>query len=262
MMLAAENLAIGHGKGAVASGLSFQVAAGEVLCLLGPNGSGKTTLLRTLLGLLRPLAGRVLCAGEDMAGWDRKRIARTIAYVPQAHAAPFPFTVFDTVLMGRAVHMRPFAQPGAHDRTVAQMALADLDLTPLADRPYTEISGGERQLVLIARALAQEPRILVMDEPAASLDLANQVRVLRQVAGLAARGLSVIMSTHDPDHALICGGQALLLRQGRVLGLGAAREVITAASLSALYDIQVELLPVPGQDRHTYTTIIAKGEPS
>jgi len=210
MILEARHLAIGYGRKRVGHDIDLDIRAGEVLCLLGPNGGGKTTLMKTLLGLLPALEGTVKLEGEDIAAFSRTRLAKLVGYVPQAGSNFFPFTVLDTVLMGRVAHIGLFASPGRKDVAAADAALAALGVAHLRDRIYPEISGGERQLVLIARALAQEPRLLVMDEPTASLDFGNQLRVLDQISALAKRGMAVVLSTHDPDHVFLCGDRAAL----------------------------------------------------
>ncbi|MEA1832737.1 ABC transporter ATP-binding protein [Methylobacterium durans] len=245
-LLRVEDLAFGYGARIVGSGVGFAVSAGEVLCLLGPNGCGKTTLFKTVLGLLPAKAGRVLVEGESVAQWSRARLARSIAYVPQAHAALFPFRVREVVLMGRASRLKPFASPGRADHAAAEAALDALGIARLAERVYTEISGGERQLALIARALAGEPRLLVMDEPTASLDFGNQARVLGQIRRLAGRGLGVVLSTHDPGHAFLCADRVALLREGALIGLGAPAETVTPASLERLYGVPVAVVPLGG----------------
>ncbi|MFD6321188.1 ABC transporter ATP-binding protein [Methylorubrum thiocyanatum] len=247
MILEARDLAFGYGARAVGSGVSLTVGEGEALCLLGPNGGGKTTLFKTLLGLLRPLAGRVLLDGRDLSERPRREIAKRIAYVPQAHAAFFPFSVRDVVLMGRASRLSAFASPGPADRAAAERALATLGIGHLADRIYTEISGGERQLALIARALAGEPRLLVMDEPTASLDFGNQARVLTQVRRLSEAGIAVVLSTHDPGHAFLCADRVALLHGGRLAGLGPPAETVTPETLRRLYGVEVAVVPLPGQ---------------
>jgi len=256
-MLAVEQLAFGYGRRVVGSGVGFTVRAGEVLCLLGPNGGGKTTLFKTVLGLLPSLDGRILLDGEDVARWSRRRLARSIGYVPQAQAAFFPFRVIDVVLMGRASRLGLLAAPGPADRTIAEGALATLGVGHLAQRVYTEISGGERQMVLIARALAGEPRLLIMDEPTASLDFGNQTRVLDRIRTLARQGIAVILSTHDPDHAFLCADRVALLHEGRLAALGSPAETITAESLGALYDVAVAVVPLPDLGRSVCAPILA-----
>jgi iron complex transport system ATP-binding protein len=239
MILEARDLAVGYGRRVVGQGFSFGVGAGEVLALLGPNGGGKTTLLKTLLGLIAPLGGEVVLDGEPLARMPVRERARRLAYVPQGSTSPFAFSVAETVLMGRSAHASLFAAPSARDREAAQEALARLGIAALGERPVTEISGGERQLALIARAIAQEPRLVILDEPTASLDFGNQGRVLRELRALAASGLGVIVSTHDPNHALRAADRALLIRDGAALALGPVRQVLVPESLRRLYAAEV-----------------------
>ncbi len=257
MILVADQLAIGYRGKRVGDGIDLDIRESEVLCLLGPNGGGKTTLMKTLLGLLPALAGTVKLDGEDIAHFSRARLARLVGYVPQAGTAFFPFTVMDVVLMGRAAHIGLFASPGHRDVAAADAALTSLGIVHLRERVYTEISGGERQLVLIARALAQEPRLLVMDEPTASLDFGNQLRVLDHIVALARRGMAVVLSTHDPDHVFLCGDRAALLRGGRIVALGPPAEVMTPEALGALYGVAVEVVALP--DHATFTAVPARG---
>ncbi|WP_353236465.1 ABC transporter ATP-binding protein [Diaphorobacter ruginosibacter] len=236
-IIEARALTIGHGRKTVASTLAFDVAAGEVLCLLGPNGCGKTTLFKTLLGLLPPLAGEVRVLGETISGWSRMAFARRVGYVPQAHAGVFPFTVDEVVLMGRTARIGRFAMPSRHDREIAAECLEMLGITHLRQRIYTAISGGERQLVLIARALAQQPALLVMDEPTASLDFGNQIRILGHIDRLRSQGITVLMSTHQPEHALRVADRIALLAPGHMVGTGAPEAIATPGRLAALYGV-------------------------
>lgn len=239
MRLATHALATGYRGHPVGRDITLAAGPGEVLCLLGPNGSGKTTLFKTLLGLIPSQGGEVLLDGTPLARLPRTEIARKVAYVPQAHAIPFAFPAEEVVLMGRTARLGTFAQPGPRDRQAAQAALARLGIGALAGRDYTRLSGGQRQLVLIARALAQETPLLVMDEPTASLDFGNQAKVLAEIAGLAADGLTVILSTHDPDHAFAVGTQVALLHGGNVLAVGPPEATLTPQALSTVYGIEV-----------------------
>ena len=248
-MLELQDLAFGYGTKAVGSGISLTLSPGETLCLLGPNGGGKTTLFKTMLGLLPPLSGRVVLEGHDLAGLPRREVAKRIAYVPQAHAAFFPFRVREVVVMGRASRLSAFASPGPADHAAADHALAMLGIGHLSERVYTEISGGERQLALIARALAGEPRLLVMDEPTASLDFGNQARVLGQVRRLSEHGIAVVLSTHDPGHAFLCADRVALLHGGRLAGLAPPAETVTPETLRLLYGVEVAVVPLPGTGR-------------
>jgi iron complex transport system ATP-binding protein len=245
-MLAVDQLAFGFPGHTVGREVSFVLADGEILCVLGPNGSGKTTLFRTLLGLLSPQGGSIALDGSALGQLPRDAIARRIGYVPQAHAGYFAYSVREMVLMGRTAHLGAFGAPGLRDRALADAALETLGIAALADRPFTEISGGERQLTLIARALAQEAGLLVMDEPTASLDFGNQVRVLERLAQLAAQGIAVLFSTHDPDHAFLCAQRALLIAEGRALALGPPREVIRSDTLERLYGVSVRIVETAG----------------
>jgi iron complex transport system ATP-binding protein len=239
-MIAAEGLAIGHGARVVGGDLSLSVAPGEIVCLLGPNGCGKTTLFRTLLGLIQPMGGRVLLDGLPLPGRSRAEIARRMAYVPQAHVPPFPYQVEEVVLMGRTARMHPLAAPSAADRAATGAALARLGIGNLAGADYSRRSGGQRQMVKIARALAQEAPILVMDEPTASLDFGNQARVLARIADLArAGGHAVILSTHDPDQAFALNARVLLMHEGAILAEGPPEQVLTPDRLSRVYGVQV-----------------------
>jgi iron complex transport system ATP-binding protein len=235
-------LAFGYPRHPVGHGMDLHLEAGEVVALLGPNGSGKTTLFRTILGALRPLGGDVRVDGASIAAWSRGRLARWLAYVPQAHAGFFPFTTLDVVLMGRTAHLRAFAVPSRHDREVALSALDQLGVAGLAPRLFTELSGGERQLVLVARALAQDPRVLLMDEPAASLDFGNQIRLLDEVAALRRRGIGILMSTHHPEHARHVADRVVMIKGGRKIGEGPPATVLSPRVLADLYDMDVARL--------------------
>jgi iron complex transport system ATP-binding protein len=238
-VLAARGLAFGYRGKPVGRDVDLEVRAGEVVCLLGPNGSGKTTLFKTMLGLLPCQEGEVHLAGRSIDALAREEIARGVAYVPQAQAAHLPFRVADMVVMGRTAHMGPFAAPSREDHAKARSALDALGIGALADTEYTRISGGQRQLVLVARALAQDTPAIVMDEPTASLDFGNQVVVLSEVRRLAARGLAVLLSTHDPDHAFSIGHRVALLDAGRLLAQGQPAAVLTPERLRAVYGVRV-----------------------
>lgn len=239
--LLVEDLAIGYPGRRIGTGLDLSAGPGDVLCLLGPNGSGKTTLFKTVLGLLPPQGGRVRIEGRPLTDMSRVQIARAVAYVPQAHVAPFAFTGLEMVMMGRTARLGPFAQPGRGDERVAREALERLGIGDLAAADFTRLSGGQRQLVLIARALSQEAALLVMDEPTASLDFGNQARVLAEVAALAAHGLTVVLSTHDPDHALAIGTRVALLHEGRIVAAGAPAQALQADALSRVYGVDVRI---------------------
>jgi iron complex transport system ATP-binding protein len=246
MRLQVRNVTCGYGGRPAVRDASLELSSGEVLCVLGANGSGKTTLFKAILRLRRLDAGRVLLDGEDISAWSGRRSAQAFGYVPQAHTPPFPFSVRDVVLMARTAHLGVFGSPGKRDAAIADEALETLGVARLADALYTEISGGERQLVLIARALAQQPRVLVMDEPTSNLDFGNQLRVLRQVRELAGRGLGLLMTTHFPDHAFLCASRVAVMKSGRILASGLADDVLTAERLSAVYGVPLRIVEAGG----------------
>ncbi len=238
-MLTVEDLWCGYNRKPVVRQVGFSLEEGQVAVMLGPNGAGKTTLFRTLLGLLPSLKGRVLVDGRPAEG------SRDIAYVPQSHTPSFTFSVLEVVVMGRTPRIGRFGTPSAHDRQRSLEVLEQLGLGHLAERDYTQISGGERQMVLIARALAQEPSVLMMDEPAASLDLGNQALLLRMVRDLARdRGLSILMSSHNPDHALQLAHKVLLVNGGAA-AFGDPGDVLDEPTLSSVYGTPIRLVSSP-----------------
>jgi iron complex transport system ATP-binding protein len=242
MILSGHDLTIGYSDRTVGSHLDVALAKGEVLALLGPNGGGKTTLLKTLLGLLAPKSGEVRLGDRPLTAYASRARARLIAYVPQSHVATFAFTVEAVVLTGRTARGNLFSRPTAADRAVAARALERFGIAHLRERPYTMISGGERQLALLARALAQEPQFIVLDEPTASLDFGNQGKVMREIRALAAAGHGVLFTTHDPNHAMRAADRAYLLRDGTRIAEGAIGAVLNRAQLEALYGAPVETI--------------------
>lgn len=227
---------------AIIRDVSLGVEAGEILCLLGPNGVGKTTFFKTILGFLKLIDGEILFNGENIGKWPRHRLAKAVGYVPQAHIPPFPFKVADVVVMGRTAHLGRFASPSKHDQDIADKALEDLNISYLHDKTYTEISGGERQMVLIARALTQQPELLVLDEPTSNLDFGNQVRVLQQINQLAQKGLGVIMTSHFPDHAFLCASKVVILQKNGSLMIGNPDEVVTEQYMHHTYGVKIKII--------------------
>jgi iron complex transport system ATP-binding protein len=226
-------------------GLDLRVFYGEVLTVLGSNGCGKSTLLQCLGGALTPNAGTILLDGSDLRDLDASARARKVGFLFQAHQPAFPFTVVDIVLMGRTPYLNRFGGPTAHDRELATETLADIGLLHLKDRAYTELSGGERQLVLLGRVLAQRPKVLLLDEPTAQLDLYNQVRCLKLILLLAGRGIAIVMSSHDPNQAFLLPGRALLMHKDGSVETGIASELINRRSLTSTYGVDVEVYQVP-----------------
>jgi len=241
MRLEATRLEFGYPELAVGRLTTLVLVPGEVLCLLGPNGCGKTTLFKTLLGLLPALGGSVAVGGDALERLPRHEVARRLSFVPQAAISPFPFSVLDVVLMGRVAHRGLFSGPSPRDREAAFAALDDLGIGNLAHHDVTRLSGGQRQLVMIARAIAQQAPLIVMDEPTASLDFGNQVRVLAEVRRLAERGSGVVLSTHDPDHAFAVADRVILMRDGQLVASGAPELVLTPERLLTVYGVPVTI---------------------
>jgi iron complex transport system ATP-binding protein len=248
-ILAARGLWFGYdGPGrAVLRDLSLEVPAGAVTAILGPNGSGKTTLLRLLLGVLRPHSGSVWLAGRPLEATPRRERSRLIGLVPQDEHIPFDFSVLEYVLLGRAPYLDPLAMPGEADRQAALKALETTGLTSFRDRALPTLSGGERQLATMARALAQQPQVLLLDEPTAHLDLSNQGRLLEILQGLVVGGVGLVLTTHDPNLAArLCrgGDGVVLMREGQILAQGEVEAMLTEDKLSATYGVAVRVFEV------------------
>ena len=207
--------------------INFKVQKGDVFCILGVNGTGKTTLIKCLNGLMKLNSVKVLLNGRDIYSLKHFQIAKNIGYIPQIHNSTFPFTILDVVLMGRAPHIDTFSSPSKIDVKIAENSLKSLNIYHMKDKPYTEISGGEQQLVFIARVLTQEPHVLLLDEPTSHLDFGNQIRTLNIIEKLANNGLSVIMSSHFPDHAFISANKVAIMKGTQFIDIGAPEKVIT-----------------------------------
>jgi len=242
MILKAEDLGFSYpGRNrAIFSGIDLDIAAGEIVCVLGPNGVGKSTLLRCLAGLSRPTSGDVSLKGRPLEQLSRAQVARCLALVPQSYETVFAFSVRTVVEMGRSPHLGWLETPGPETMEQAIAALDTLGIAHLIDAAYTEISGGERQLVQIARVLVQAPKLMILDEPTAHLDFANQARFLTLMRRLAAAGLAVIFTTHAPDHAYQLADRTLVLSRGRPPEIGITADILSEALLSETYDIPVK----------------------
>ncbi|NLO98297.1 MAG: ABC transporter ATP-binding protein [Peptococcaceae bacterium] len=221
--------------------LNMELKETQFLCLLGQNGCGKTTLLKCLAGILPLSAGEVRINGKNLSAMSRREIALTIGYVPQEQETAFPFTVKEMVLVGRAPSLGFFSSPSAKDIAIAEEALERVGISKFKDKRFTELSGGERQLVLIARVLAQQAQILLLDEPTSHLDFKNQVVILRLIKDLAQEGRAIIMTTHNPNHAFIYSNRVALMHQGKILTLGNPAEVLLESNLSQAYGVNVRL---------------------
>jgi len=249
LMLEVKSLAFSYGNRPVFKNISFSLKKGEIMCILGPNGAGKSTLIKCIAGILKPDNGSVFIQGEDTVSLGVRGIARNIGYVPQQNEVVFPFTVLDFVVMGRAPHLSMFASPGAEDIKLAKESLATVGISDLTERPVAKLSGGQSQMVLIARALVQKPALLLLDEPTSHLDFGNQILVLETVQKLASLGMSIVMNTHMPDHAFLLGDRAAALSGGRLVAVGKVETVVTSNIMSSVYGVNVAIREIEDMKR-------------
>jgi len=247
-ILAFHDVAYGYAKDLpeAVSHLNFDIPPASITAILGPNGAGKTTLLHLALGLFHPRCGTITVGGKPLKSYRRRELSRWIGLVPQNEYLPYEFSVLEYVVLGRSPYLGPLDMPDPVDVSIARQALETIGILQLEDRVVHELSGGEIQLVIVARALAQQPRILLLDEPTSHLDLANKHTILKTMHDLAKTGVTVIFSTHDPDAASRIADRMVLMRKGRVLDAGSADVVFTAEKLSKTYGIPVEVVQVDG----------------
>ena len=241
MTLEIKNGVFGYPNKPILSDINFELNTGEIVCVLGKNGAGKTTLFKSMLGILKPLSGSILLNGKAIEHWNRPQFARLVGYIPQARSLPFPFTVMDVVLFGRTAHMSAFGSPGKKDRIIAEECLDMLNINYLKNRTFTHLSGGEQQMVIVARALAQQPSFLIMDEPTSSLDFGNQIKIIRQVNALKNNSLGIIMATHSPDHAFMCDAKVAIIHEGRIWKTGHSNDIVSEEILKEIYGIEVKV---------------------
>ena len=260
-----SNISFGYEKIAILQNINVNIRKGRVVSLLGPNGCGKTTLLKIINGSLKSEKGTVYIDGSDIRRASYRQIARKMGQVSQNHKSSFPFTVLDVVLTGRAPYVPAFSSPGTRDMSICSGILEKLGITHLSQKPYTRISGGERQLVMIARALVQEPKFLLLDEPTTFLDLKNQMHILKSVVTLAReRNITVLMTLHDPNHALMFSDAIILMKKpsdspgvdtppegnnvkgdrsgNNIVSTGSPAEVITTNHMKEAYGIDVDII--------------------
>jgi iron complex transport system ATP-binding protein len=240
----------------VVNDVFLNVERGELVGILGPNGSGKTTLLKLLGGIYRPTTGAVTLDNRPVAEWSHREIARRIAFVPQETHAPFDFTVLDIVLMGRFPHLGAFALEGPEDLAIARRALTATGTAPFEGRAFTTLSGGEKQRVVIASALAQSTQLLLLDEPTASLDIGHQIEVQMLLQHLnGGQGVTMLLSTHDLNLAAALCRRLVLLKEGQVLAAGPTEEVLTPAAVRALYGVEADIARHPATGHLTIVPI-------
>lgn len=225
----------------VLKGVSLSLHKGEILCILGPNGAGKTTLLSCMAGLLKPASGNIKLCGRDLSEMSEKETAKLVGFVPQMHVPSFDYKVIDFVLMGRAPHTGLFSRPSIDEEQHCREVLENMGLAHIADKSYLDISGGERQQLLIARAVIQSPEVILFDEPTAHLDYGNQHRTLSRIKQMASDGYSVVITTHNPDHALLLGDKAAIVSKDGTVVQGSTSDIITEEMLSDVYGMDIRI---------------------
>lgn len=251
-LIEVKNISFSYSKNSplIFKDISFSIERGDILCVLGPNGTGKTTLIKTLNKLHEINSGEIILNGKNIKKLSFKDISKSIGYIPQGHVPSFPFTVFDVVLMGRSPYISLSSSPRTRDRKIAEDALKTLGIYHMRDKEYTNLSGGERQLVFLARVLAQEPDVLILDEPTNHLDFGNQIKLLQILEQLSQLGMAIIMSSHYPDHALLVANKVAIMKNKTFLTFGKPEEVITEETLKETYDMEVMIKDV-GDGRKT-----------
>ena len=242
MSIKVQNLDFAYDrKRQVLKDISFAIDDGKMVCLIGPNGVGKSTLFKTILGLIHCSNGKIYLDGEDTTNMSAAQIARKVAYIPQSSPVTFNYSVFEMVLMGTTAGMSMFAVPEKKERQTAEEAMEKLGISNLKNRGFSYISGGERQLALIARALCQQSKVLIMDEPTANLDYGNSTRVMQHIKELSLGGYTIIQATHQPDQAFMYADEVLAMKDGSIIAQGEPREIITKELIEELYGVQVEI---------------------
>ena len=254
MELIAQNLSCGYKNQPVLSPINLTIAQGEAVCLLGPNNVGKTTFFRSVMGIIPTLSGKVLLDDTDISTLTKRQVSKQVAYVPQSHMPGFSYSVIDMVVMGRNARVPYFGYPKDIDYEIAYESLARLSVEDLATRPYDQISDGQRQMVLIARGLAQKPKILLMDEPCASLDYANQIKVLKAIRNLSYEGLGICISTNNPNHAFLACDRCMLIKEDKSIVCGSCRQILTEENLLAAYGAKITIGHIVDYKDETYTT--------
>ena len=231
----------------VLAGFDLEIESGRTTAILGPNGAGKTTLLHLGMGWLKPDGGQILLNGRAIGSYSRRELGRWIGLVPQNEHLTFEYSLFEYTLLGRTPYLPPLAMPGKADLQAAYWALERAGLLNQAGKSVLRISGGERRLLLMARTLAQQPRLILMDEPTANLDLSNKMRLLEIIQALTDEGISIVFTTHEPDFAAAAAANVVLMAEGRVLETGPLEKVFTTEAISRLYHSRVKVVDLDGQ---------------
>ena len=254
-MIKISNATFAYDKTNVFKDISLEINEGEIFCLFGPNGCGKSTLIQCILGILNLKSGSITLRGQDVSTMKPQMVAKEAAYIPQVHDKPFPFRVIDVVMMGRTAYTGMFSLPNREDKRIAVEALEKVGISQFRDRPYTQLSGGETQLVLVARALAQQTPVLIMDEPTAHLDFRNELGFLETTVKLVkSTGITIVMATHSPNHALYFEGckansKVALMNDQQVVLQGTPSSVLTVENMADTFNIESKVIPYTWEEQ-------------
>lgn len=259
--LAVRALSFAYGSRSVLRDISFEINQNEMIALLGCNGAGKSTLFRCLLGFLNGWRGEIEIGRRPLSDFPAQHLARQIAYIPQYSSSVFNYTCREVAVMGRMAYMGVMERPGSSDYAHVERVLSGLYIAHLAERSYLEISGGEQQMVMIARALVQETPLLVMDEPTASLDYGNQLRVLKRIKDLCGRGKAVLFSTHHPDHALLYADRVIAIKDGVIVADGCPQACMTTGLIQTLYQIETDMVDILKSDHSKQRVLLPLIQP-
>lgn len=255
MLLTCENLSCGYEKKILLKNMNFEIDQGQLWCILGANGIGKSTLFKTLLGLLNPISGTIKYQGKEIEKWNRRELAKVVSYVPQNHTPPFPFQVVDVLMMGRHPFQSTLGSVKKEDIDAVRKALQLLQIEHLANRIYTQLSGGERQLVLLARAIVQDTPLMILDEPVSNLDFGNHAKVIQYIRTLVKMGKSVIMTTHEPDHAFLEEGNVIVIQSQNQVYVGNGRQLVDEECIGNMYGVENKILIDPQYGQKTCISI-------
>lgn len=241
-ILEINDASFSYGGNDIFNEINFNISKGDIFCILGPNGAGKTTLLKCLNKLQDLDKGEIILNGTSLKSLSFSQIAKSIGYIPQGHIPTFPFSVFDVVLMGRSPYIDFTDSPQEKDFKIAEKTLKMLNISDMSDREYTKLSGGEKQLVFLARVLTQDPDLLILDEPTSHLDFGNQIKFLEIIENLAKKGLAIVMSSHFPDHTFLGVNKVGIMKNKKFIALGHPSQVVNKINLKKAYGIDIELV--------------------